>query len=393
MPRRLLPILVGTSFLLFSLTVPVHAQPPGIAEILQSIARQIQELQRNIADLTRATATTPSVTDTFTGSLQRGVRSDEVKTLQQFLKGFAGVYPEGLVTGYFGPLTERAVIRFQNLHGIPPTGNIGTQTRARLNELLAAGAGRSGIVPPGLLIAPGIGRITSGASASDTPLTTSTSALALRPKPAYDVAALALRTHELVNKRRAAAGLELLPYDQSLAWVAEDHSRDQAEDNRELTNPDLLCHYPLIRHEGFDFGFTLGARLENRSIAYRLAGENIAIMPEGKNFMYRHAVGSAPPPCQTVEEFITGSSSEVEITETYRRVRAAALAAVAAAAPVAWVNQDWYTLEEIAVRVVEGWMSSAGHRANILEPGFTAGGMGVVEVNNYLIFTHNLLAR
>jgi len=31
---------------------------------------------------------------------------EEVKKLQGFLKQYAEVYPEGLATGYFGPLTE-----------------------------------------------------------------------------------------------------------------------------------------------------------------------------------------------------------------------------------------------------------------------------------------------
>lgn len=53
------------------------------------------------------------------------------------------MYPEKLVTGYFGPLTLKAVQRFQTKYGIvssgsPSTtgyGRVGPRTRAKLNEL------------------------------------------------------------------------------------------------------------------------------------------------------------------------------------------------------------------------------------------------------------------
>ncbi len=66
------------------------------------------------------------------------------------------IYPEGLITGYFGPLTRRAVKRFQKIAGIEQVGVVGPKTLSKINELLEEGAGASGKVPPGLLIAPGI---------------------------------------------------------------------------------------------------------------------------------------------------------------------------------------------------------------------------------------------
>jgi len=46
-------------------------------------------------------------------NLKYGMRSPEVKCLQEFLKSQGPeIYPEGLVTGYFGPLTLAAVKRF-----------------------------------------------------------------------------------------------------------------------------------------------------------------------------------------------------------------------------------------------------------------------------------------
>ncbi|PIW91858.1 MAG: hypothetical protein COZ89_02970, partial [Candidatus Nealsonbacteria bacterium CG_4_8_14_3_um_filter_37_23] len=70
------------------------------------------------------------------------MREDEVKTLQEFLKtppaGGPDIYPEGLVTGYFGSLTEKAVKKFQEKNGIEPIGTVGPKTRAKINELLSA---------------------------------------------------------------------------------------------------------------------------------------------------------------------------------------------------------------------------------------------------------------
>lgn len=46
-------------------------------------------------------------------------RNDDIRTLQTFLKSQGvDIYPEGLVTGYFGPLTEEAAGRFQLKYGL-----------------------------------------------------------------------------------------------------------------------------------------------------------------------------------------------------------------------------------------------------------------------------------
>jgi len=50
------------------------------------------------------------------------------------------LYPEGLITGYFGILSESAVKRFQERYGIARQGDggygfVGPKTRAKLNSL------------------------------------------------------------------------------------------------------------------------------------------------------------------------------------------------------------------------------------------------------------------
>ncbi|MEK7561142.1 MAG: carboxypeptidase regulatory-like domain-containing protein [Patescibacteria group bacterium] len=73
-------------------------------------------------------------------NLASGDIGEDVRTLQEFLRD-GGFYPEGLITGFFGDLTKRAVIRFQEKHAaeilIPVgekkgTGFVGARTRAKM---------------------------------------------------------------------------------------------------------------------------------------------------------------------------------------------------------------------------------------------------------------------
>ena len=75
------------------------------------------------------------ITITITKSLKLGSQNSEVKSLQQALAQDKTLYPEGLATGYYGPATRRAIIRFQKKYGIEPVGFIGPLTRKKLNEV------------------------------------------------------------------------------------------------------------------------------------------------------------------------------------------------------------------------------------------------------------------
>ncbi len=74
---------------------------------------------------------------TFTQTLKRGMKGREVYNLQTVLHWDPQIYPEGQITGYFGELTEAAVKRFQKRYGIRTTGQVGPQTRAKLNDIYA----------------------------------------------------------------------------------------------------------------------------------------------------------------------------------------------------------------------------------------------------------------
>ena len=80
-------------------------------------------------------------------NMKRGttVNANDVRALQEFLKAQGGeIYPEGLVTGFYGPLTEKAAQRFQIKYGIVSSGTpattgfgaVGPKTRAKIDELL-----------------------------------------------------------------------------------------------------------------------------------------------------------------------------------------------------------------------------------------------------------------
>lgn len=79
----------------------------------------------------------------LTRVLQKGSTGTEVSALQKFLSLDQTIYPEGLVTGYFGAATERAVQRFQHSgkllsSGTPGSngfGIVGPRTRALMMQV------------------------------------------------------------------------------------------------------------------------------------------------------------------------------------------------------------------------------------------------------------------
>jgi len=72
--------------------------------------------------------------------LKSGIKGDDISTLQSFLARDMSVYPEGLITGYFGNLTKKAVQKFQEKYNIASKGKagygeVGPKTKAKLIEL------------------------------------------------------------------------------------------------------------------------------------------------------------------------------------------------------------------------------------------------------------------
>jgi peptidoglycan hydrolase-like protein with peptidoglycan-binding domain len=111
---------------------------------INALLQQIAQLQAQLA----AQGGTTTVTGCFTKDLSKGMKDAEVTTLQQVLKTDSSIYPEGLVTGYFGSLTEAAVKKFQAKYGITQTGTVGPVTRAKLNALYCGTAQQTTTVAP-----------------------------------------------------------------------------------------------------------------------------------------------------------------------------------------------------------------------------------------------------
>lgn len=76
------------------------------------------------------------------GLLRLGSRGEEVTRLQQELKN-RGYFTYWRTTGYFGTITQDAVIRFQRDHGLLVDGIVGPQTRSALYG--GSASNRSGV--------------------------------------------------------------------------------------------------------------------------------------------------------------------------------------------------------------------------------------------------------
>lgn len=83
---------------------------------------------------------TSGICPTLSRALSMGVSGNDVSSLQQFLAQDPSVYPDKLVTGYFGGLTQAAVQRWQAKYGIVSSGTpdsngfgvVGPRTKAAI---------------------------------------------------------------------------------------------------------------------------------------------------------------------------------------------------------------------------------------------------------------------
>lgn len=73
--------------------------------------------------------------------LELGMTGSDVSSVQTFLAADPTLYPQGLVTGYFGFLTKSAVSNFQSRNGLEPVGRIGPMTLPVINAQIANGMG------------------------------------------------------------------------------------------------------------------------------------------------------------------------------------------------------------------------------------------------------------
>ena len=85
--------------------------------------------------------------DTLSRQLDLGMTGSDVSSLQTFLARDNTIYPQGLVTGYFGSLTKSAVSNFQARNGIATVGRVGPVTLAAINAQMNGNVGADRYAP------------------------------------------------------------------------------------------------------------------------------------------------------------------------------------------------------------------------------------------------------
>jgi len=117
-------------------------------ELIRTLLIQIDYLQKEIAKIQakiRALSGAPGSVCKIIRNLNIGSSNEDVRCLQTFLRSQTDIYPEGLVTGYFGKKTKKAVIRFQERYApevlnplglFSGTGYVGKMTLDKINQLL-----------------------------------------------------------------------------------------------------------------------------------------------------------------------------------------------------------------------------------------------------------------
>ncbi|MCF7835904.1 MAG: peptidoglycan-binding protein [Candidatus Marinimicrobia bacterium] len=108
---------------------------------ITALLAQVQTLQNQLSTI--QTTITTSGCPNITSDLYLGVENSQVTALQNYLANDSSIYPEKLVTGYYGSLTEKAVQRWQAKYGVVSSGSadttgygvVGPKTRAKMNSV------------------------------------------------------------------------------------------------------------------------------------------------------------------------------------------------------------------------------------------------------------------
>ncbi|MFZ2521876.1 MAG: peptidoglycan-binding domain-containing protein [Minisyncoccia bacterium] len=102
---------------------------------IEALKVQIQALQSAQAQLQTAQMNIKSTLGLIR-NLKQGMSGDDVRALQAILASDSSIYPEGVISGFYGRLTAEAVKKFQKKNGFESVGNVGPKTLKRLNEML-----------------------------------------------------------------------------------------------------------------------------------------------------------------------------------------------------------------------------------------------------------------
>jgi len=127
------------------------AQIQAVVSLLSSFGADttvVANVQASLGGQPSVATPVSTALNTLTQTLTLGTSNDEVADLQRYLAQRPEIYPEGLVTGYFGPRTEQAVKKLQESNGLPPVGIVGPKTRSVINTAIAGGAVNNSVSSP-----------------------------------------------------------------------------------------------------------------------------------------------------------------------------------------------------------------------------------------------------
>lgn len=112
-------------------------------EKIKTLMAQLEELKKQLATVQG------EVRETLKNGILEGTNSEDMKKIQELLATDPAIYPEGKVTGYFGPLTKEAIKRFQTKHNLDATGIVDDETKELMESYLSERM--EGKLPQGLL--------------------------------------------------------------------------------------------------------------------------------------------------------------------------------------------------------------------------------------------------
>jgi regulator of replication initiation timing len=115
---------------------------------IQTLTSQLEDIKKQLADVKK------EVHETLKDNLHEGMTDEDIKKIQEILATDTSIYPQGKITGFFGPMTKEAIKRFQHRHNLGETGELDDDTKAWFEAYLSERY--NGHTPPGLLKAPGI---------------------------------------------------------------------------------------------------------------------------------------------------------------------------------------------------------------------------------------------
>lgn len=129
-------------------TTTTTSSVSSLLETLKTLMAKVAELQAQLAVIKG------DIKDALKDGLHEGMSDGDITKIQELLASDHDIYPEGKVTGYYGPLTKEALKRFQQRHNLTVTGEMNPETKKLLEEYMQERFGDK--QPEGLLRAPGI---------------------------------------------------------------------------------------------------------------------------------------------------------------------------------------------------------------------------------------------